>query len=67
MEKEILEKVLIKAVKYYFKGLSAKEAVNKALEEIKEQFGGMSNEVKRDIRIYQHFHFQSTFCQMTSI
>ena len=38
MEKEILEKVLIKAVKYYFKGLSAKEAVNKALEEIKEQF-----------------------------
>lgn len=33
MEKEILEKALIKAVKYYFKGLSAKEAVNKALKE----------------------------------
>lgn len=36
MEKEILEKVLIKAVEYYFKGLSAKEVVNKALEEIGE-------------------------------
>lgn len=36
MEKEILQKALIKAVEYYFKGLSAKEAVNKALEEIGE-------------------------------
>lgn len=34
MEKDILEKVLIKAVEYYFIGLSAKEAVNKASEEI---------------------------------
>lgn len=33
MEKDILEKVLIKAVEYYFIGLSAKEAVNKALKE----------------------------------
>ena len=33
MEKEILEKVLIKAVKYYFKGLSAKEAIRKAINE----------------------------------
>lgn len=37
MDREILEKALIKAVKYYFKGLSAKEAVNKALEEVKER------------------------------
>ena len=36
MEKDILEKPLIQAVKYYFKGLSAKEAVSKALEEVKE-------------------------------
>ena len=36
MDKEVLEKVLIKAVEYYFKGLSAKEAINKALEEIGE-------------------------------
>ena len=33
MEKDILEKVLTKAVEYYFIGLSAKEAVNKALKE----------------------------------
>lgn len=33
MEKEILEKDVIKAVVYYFNGLSAKEAINKALEE----------------------------------
>lgn len=37
MDKEVLEKVLIKAVEYYFKGLSAKEAINKALEEVKER------------------------------
>mgnify|MGYP000876233890 FL=1 len=37
MDEESLEKALIKAVKYYFKGLSAKEAVNKALEEVKER------------------------------
>lgn len=37
MDKEILEKGLIKAVEYYFKGLRAKEAVNKALEEIGEK------------------------------
>lgn len=34
MEKEILEKVAIKAVEYYFKGLSAKDSINKVLEEI---------------------------------
>lgn len=33
MDEESLEKALVKAVKYYFKGLSAKEAVNKALKE----------------------------------
>lgn len=33
MDKEILEKDVIKAVRYYFNGLSAKEAINKALEE----------------------------------
>ena len=33
MDKEILEKVAIEAVKYYFNGLSAKEAIDKALEE----------------------------------
>lgn len=38
MDKEVLEKVLIKAVEYYFKGLSAKEAINKALEEVKERW-----------------------------
>lgn len=32
MDKEILEKDVIKAVRYYFNGLSAKEAINKALE-----------------------------------
>lgn len=30
-------KVIEKAVKYYFAGYSAKEAVNKALEEVKER------------------------------
>lgn len=34
MDKEILEKVAIKAVEYYFKGLSAKNSINKALEDI---------------------------------
>ena len=38
MDEESLEKALIKAVKYYFKGLSAKEAVNKAFEEVKERW-----------------------------
>lgn len=33
MDKEILEKVAIEAVKYYFNGLSAKEAIDKALDE----------------------------------
>lgn len=34
MDKEILEKDVIKAVGYYFNGLSAKEAINKALGDI---------------------------------
>ena len=37
MDEEILEEALIKAVEYYFKGLSAKEVVNKAFEEAKER------------------------------
>ena len=38
MDEESLEKALVKAVKYYFKGLSAIEAVNKALEEVKDRW-----------------------------
>lgn len=37
MDEQILEKVLIRAVEYYFAGLDAKEAINKAIEEIKER------------------------------
>lgn len=37
MDKEILEKVLIKAVEYYFKGLTAKEAINEALNEMEDK------------------------------
>lgn len=33
MDKEKLERILIKAVEYYFKGLTAKEAINKAIDE----------------------------------
>lgn len=41
MDKEILEKVARKAVEYYFKGLSAKVSINKALEEIGEKKNNM--------------------------
>lgn len=37
MDEQVLEKVLIRAVEYYFAGLDAKEAINKAIEETKER------------------------------
>lgn len=40
MDEESLEKALIKAVKYYFAGYSAKEAIRKAINEN----GGTLNE-----------------------
>ncbi|WP_133016255.1 hypothetical protein [Clostridium cuniculi] len=61
MDKEILEKDVIKAVGYYFNGLSAKEAINKALEEIgvkinnmeltclyRDKYDGVIKEIKFD-------------------
>lgn len=37
MNQKTLEKALIKAIEYYFAGLDAKEAINKAIEETKER------------------------------
>lgn len=39
MDEETLEKVTIKAVEYYFKGQSAKDAINKALEDLEVKIG----------------------------
>lgn len=41
MDEEILEKAVVKAVIYYFNGLSAKDAINKALEEKGENGNNM--------------------------
>lgn len=38
MEEEVLKDALVMAVEYYFAGLDAKEAINKAIEETRKLY-----------------------------